>query len=112
MEFEENHDRFTRKNASLSRAWELEKKDKYKEKLAKGEIKPETVACYKCKKLRPCLKYTIMETTSGKFEGVVSVSNEMVPLCEECSPRKMRKENQLDSKQIKSLLKGAKRGRL
>jgi hypothetical protein len=104
------HDRYLRKNLALSKAYEIGKKDKFKEKVVKGEIKPETVACYRCKKIRPCLKYSIMET--GRAEGAVSVSNEYVPLCEECAPKKKKDASELTPNQVKSLLKGAKKGRI
>lgn len=104
------HDRYLRKNLALSKAYAIDKKDKFKEKVVKGEIKPETVACYRCKKIRPCLKFSIMET--GRAEGAVSVSNEYVPLCEECAPKKKKDPNELNAKQVKSLLKGARKGRI
>ena len=49
MADEDNHSRFLRKNLALSKAYEISKKDKFKEKVDKGEVKPETVACYRCK---------------------------------------------------------------
>jgi hypothetical protein len=104
------HDRYLRKNQALSKAYEIQKKDKFKEKVVKGEIKPETVACYRCKKIRPCLKFSIMET--GRAEGAVSVSNEYVPLCEECAPKKKKDPSELNAQQVKSLLKGARKGRI
>ena len=106
----DQHDRFLRKNQALSKAYEIQKKDKFKEKVVKGEIKPETVACYRCKKIRPCLKFSIMET--GRAEGAVSVSNEYVPLCEECAPKKKKNPLELNQQQVKSLLKGARKGRI
>lgn len=109
MADDDNHDRFLRKNQALSKAYEISRKDRYKEKMAKGEAKPELVACYRCKKERPCLRYPIMET--GRSEGAVSVSNEYVPLCEECAPKKKRAENELKPDQIRSLMRGAKKGR-
>lgn len=110
MAEEDQHSRFLRKNLALSKAYEISKKDKFKEKLAKGEIKPETVACYRCKKVRPCLKFSIMET--GRAEGAVSVSNEYVPLCEECAPKRKKDPSELNPKQINALLKGLKKGRI
>lgn len=104
------HDRYLRKNQALSKAYEIQKKDRTKEKIVKGEIKPETVACYRCKKIRPCLKFGIFET--GRAEGAVSVSNEFVPLCEECAPKKKKDPSELNQQQVKSLLRGAKKGRI
>ena len=107
---DEDHARFLRKNQALSKAYEISKKDKFKDKLVKGEIKPETVACYRCKKGRPCMKHSIMET--GRAEGAVSVSNEYVALCEECAPKRKKNPDELNSAQVKSLLRGAKKGRI
>jgi hypothetical protein len=110
MAEEDSHERFLRKNLALSKAYEIDKKDKFKDKIVKGEVKPEMVACYRCKKVRPCLKHSIMET--GKAEGAVSVSNEYVPLCDECAPKRKKNPLELNSKQISSLLRGAKKGRI
>ena len=107
---DDEHDRFLRKNQALSKAYEIQKKDKFKEKVVKGEVKPVLMACYRCKKERPCLHFSIMET--GRAEGAVSVSNEYVPLCEECAPKKKKMENQLNKKQISSLMRSARNGRI
>ena len=56
------------------------------------------------------MKYSIMET--GREDGVVSVSKEYVPLCDECSPKKKKVDTAPSKGQIKSLLRGARRGRL
>jgi hypothetical protein len=108
-EDEDNHDRFLRKNQALSRAYEISKKDKVKEKISKGEQKPVVTLCYRCKKERPTLKYHITET--GRAEGAVSVPNEYVPLCEECAPKRKKSADELSPKQIASLLRGLKKGR-
>ena len=110
MSDEDQHSRFLRKSLTLAKAYNIEKKDKFKEKVVKGEIKPETVVCYRCKKVRPCLKFSIMET--GRAEGAVSVSNEYVPLCEECAPKKKKVENELNPKQVQALLRSARKGRI
>ena len=107
---DDNHDRFLRKNQSLSRAYEISKKDKVKDKIVRGEQQPVLTICYRCKKERPCLKYHITET--GRAEGAVSVSNEYVPLCEECAPKKKKSADELSAKQISSLLRGARHGRV
>lgn len=104
------HDRFLRKNQALSRAYEISRKDKTKEKTASGERVPVMATCYRCKKEKLTLRFHITET--GRSEGAVSVSNEYVPLCEECQPKKKKNEQELSSKQISSLLRGAMKGRL
>jgi hypothetical protein len=109
-ENEDNHDRFLRKNQALSRAYEISRKDKVKDKVVRGEQKPVVTLCYRCKKERPTMKYHIAET--GRAEGAVSVSNEYVPLCEECAPKKKKSADELSPKQISSLLRGARHGRI
>ncbi len=105
-----NHDRYLRKAQSLSRAFELSRKDKVKEKITRGEQQPVMVACYRCSKVRLCLKHPITET--GRAEGAVSVSNEFVPLCEECAPKRKKSQDELTPKQVQALLRSARRGRL
>jgi len=104
------HDRFLRKNQALSRAYEISRKDKTKEKTVSGERVPVMATCYRCKKEKLTLRFHITET--GRSEGAVSVSNEYVPLCEECQPKKKKNEQELSTKQISSLLRGAMKGRL
>jgi hypothetical protein len=104
------HDKYLRKNLALSRGYDIERKDKLKQKQAKGEIKPILAKCHRCKLERLCLPFSIMET--GHFDGVTSVSKEVVQLCEECSPRKKKHPSEMSKKQIKSLLRGARRGRI
>jgi hypothetical protein len=104
------HDRFLRKNQALSRAYEISKKDNIKEKQDKGEILPEMVACYRCKTIKPCRKHHITET--GRHEGAVSVGHEVVFMCEDCAPKRKKSPDELSKKQIASLLRGAKRGRI
>jgi hypothetical protein len=109
-EDQDPHDRFLRKNQSLSRAYEISRKDKVKDKVAGGERIPVLAVCYRCKLEKPTLKYHITET--GRSEGAVSVSNEYVPLCEDCAPKRKKNAAELSPKQISSLLRGAMKGRL
>lgn len=104
------HDRYLRKNNSLSRAYEISRKDKAKEKASGSERVPVPAICYRCKQEKLTLKYHVTET--GRSEGAVSVSNEYVPLCEDCAPKRRKVENELSKKQISSLLRGARKGRL
>jgi hypothetical protein len=109
-EDQDQHDRFLRKNQSLSRAYEISRKDKVKDKSSGVERLPVVAACYRCKQEKPTLKYHITET--GRSEGAVSVSNEYVPLCEDCAPKRKKNAQELSQKQISSLLRGAMKGRL
>jgi hypothetical protein len=104
------HDRFLRKNQALSRAYEISRKDKATAKPVTERV-PVLAACYRCKQEKPTLKYHITET--GRHEGAVSVSNEYVPLCEDCAPKKKKSDiPELSRKQVSALLRGAMKGRL
>ena len=106
----DEYDRYLRKNLALSRAYDIERKDKLRAKQSKGELKPILTTCYRCKKEALCLPYQITET--GRFEGVVSVSKEMVQLCEDCAPKRRKGATEMSKKQINALLRGAKKGRM
>jgi hypothetical protein len=99
-----------RKNQALSRAYEISRKDNVKGKSTSSERVPVMATCYRCKQEKPTLKFHITET--GRHEGAVSVSNEYVPLCEDCAPKRKKNELELTPKQISSLLRGARKGRL
>ncbi len=103
------HERYLKKNLALSRAYDIERKDKLRDKRDKGELKPIIGLCHKCKQEKACLPYKIMET--GHFDGVTSVSNDVLQLCENCAPKK-KLSPEVSKKQIKALLRGARRGRL
>jgi len=105
------HDRFLRKNQALSRAYEISRKDKTKEKTVSGERVPVLAACHRCKQEKLTLKYHITET--GRHDGAVSVSNEYVPLCEGCAPKKKKSDTpEMSRKQVSAMLRGAMKGRL
>ena len=106
----QDHDRYLRKNRALSRAYDIDKKDKLKEKAGKGELKHIVTVCHKCKQEKPCLPVSIMET--GHFDGVTSVYKNLVQMCDECSRRNKKHQNEMSKKQIKSLLRGARKGRI
>ena len=105
-----DHDKYLRKNFALSRGYDIERKDRLKQKQARGEFKPVLAKCHRCKEEKLCLPYSIMET--GHFDGVTSVSKEVVQLCEDCSPRKKKHPSEMSKKQISALLRGAKKGRI
>lgn len=107
---DDHHDRYLRKNMSLSRAYDMDRKDKEKAKDARGEIKHEMKACHKCKNVKPCVPHYIMET--GRFEGVTSVSKEQVFICDDCNPAKKKQALQMSKQKINALLRGAKKGRI
>ncbi len=106
----DEHDRYLRKNLALSRAYDIDRKDKIKAKQTRGEIKHTVTKCHKCKEEKPCMPHQIMQT--GTFEGAASVSKELVFFCDDCSPEKKKKDMSMSKKQIKALLRGAKKGRL
>jgi len=107
---QDDHDRYLRKNLALSRAYDIDRKDKLKAKKDRGEIAPVEQTCHKCKEVKLCTSFMIMQT--GTFDGAASVSKEMVYFCADCSPEKKKNEKAMSKKQINALLRGAKKGRL
>ena len=105
---DDRHENYLRKNSSLSRAWELEQKDKYLDKAQKGEAKHTVAICNQCKKEKPTLMYRMAQT--NRAEGSASFGIDLIPLCDDCKPKK--KDHSLNKSQIKGMLKQAKRGRI
>ena len=106
---DDKHEGYLRKNAALSRAYELDKKDKVQESFDKGSIKHVVMECSKCKKEKPTLKYRMAQT--NRAEGAASFSYEDMLLCDDCSP-KSKNKSPMNTQKINSMLKNAKRGRL
>jgi hypothetical protein len=104
------HDRYLRKNQALSRAYDMDRKDKVK-KQDKEDVAPEEKKCHKCGEVKLCTPKYVM--TTGYFEGATSVSKELVWICEECKPAKRMHDAPVLTKQkINAMLRGAKKGRL
>ncbi len=105
----EDHDRYLIKNQSLSRAYDLDKKDSTK-KISKGKD-PELKTCKKCNQEKMCLPQWV--TSTGHFDGATSVYKEVIHVCDDCkSLHKSKQTPEMSPKKIKSLLRNARKGRI
>jgi hypothetical protein len=106
---EDRHDNFVGKNAALSRAYELDRMDKIKTKVSagSGHIEGE---CEVCKKKGLVTTYRMPRT--DRNEGVASFGYESKKLCDDCKPKPKKETPTLDKKAIRSLMRGAKKGRI
>ena len=108
----DRHESFMRKNASLSMAWEMDKKDKQKGKSdTKGKEKQ--AVCSECKQDKMCR--SVRTATSKRAEGVASFAYEYIPVCQDCldarEEKNRKKSGEKSQQQIKSMLRGLKKGR-
>ncbi len=102
----DNHDNFLRKNAALSKAYEIEKKDSRDKDEEDGKAKE---PCFKCQKIEGTMKYKINLTEAST--GSASYGVEFRWYCPTHAPKGKKPLNQpQDTKKIKSMLKGMKRG--
>lgn len=102
----DRHDRFVGQNAALSRAYELDHKEKVKDKIAQGGAQ-KVGKCDQCGKESPLVGYRNSQT--DRTEGAASFGFVVKYLCENCKPLPKESKNSLNPKAIKSMLKGAKR---
>ena len=105
---------FARKIAAQSRAWESTSDAPKKENAPREKAAPKMGICDKCHKEALLRSYRSRETSVSS--GVASFGTVVKHLCEDCAPRsKVQKEAevpQLSSKQLKSLMRSAKKGLL
>ena len=103
-----DHDRFVEKNRSIARSQEIETKD---EALARKGYhfleRQREASCYTCKMKRKCPEFRSKQT--GGTTGVVSFGGDEKFICSRYTPAVVENRS-LSNKQIKSLLKNAKRG--
>lgn len=97
---------FIRQQASMGRAWEMEKKDKaFEKKGIEVEHDKGEPTCWECKYQNKCQKFREMRT--GGMNKVVSyggnLKNEFI--CDRYEPLK-KKSNRMSDKDIKKLMKG------
>ncbi len=111
MNLFDEHERYVRKNASLAQGYKVKKKDQNLE--SKGASHLETgkeASCFSCKYRRKCKTFDNLRT--GGAGGVVSYGGEVDKanfLCDKYELEK-KQNNSMNKKQIKSLLKNAKKG--
>ncbi|MCQ2102738.1 MAG: hypothetical protein MJY98_05875 [Fibrobacter sp.] len=106
-------DHFARKLAAQSKAWE-DTSDKKKERAPREPAVPQMGVCDKCKTEALLRKFRFKETTVSA--GAASFGTVVKRLCENCAPKSKAQKDaevpQMDKKQLKNLLRAAKKGRL
>ena len=107
-------DHFASKNAARARAWAMDddknaKKDKHREPAA-----PKMGVCDKCHREALVRSYRTRQTDLGN--GAASFGTVIKYYCEECAPKSRRERDadvpQLSNKQVKNLMRSAKKGLL
>lgn len=108
MSFSYDHDRFVAKNRALASAERLKQKDEQLEKKGYSYLQRDKEAsCFNCKMKSTCS--TFRGKRSGGAAGVVSFGGEQSFVCDRFIPAPAQEKN-MSTKQIKSLLKNAKKG--
>jgi hypothetical protein len=103
-----DHDRFVEKNRNIAKSQEIATKDEALARKGYTIIERQREAsCYNCKTKRKCPEFRSKQT--GGTSGVVSFGGDEKFICRRYSPAEMESRS-MSSKQIKSLLKNAKRG--
>jgi hypothetical protein len=103
-----DHDRFVEKNRSIARSQEIEVKDEALAKKGYSFLERQREAsCYTCKSKRKCPEFRSKQT--GGTTGVVSFGGDEKFICSRYMPAEVESRS-MSTKQIKSLLKNAKRG--
>ena len=108
VSFSYDHDKFVAKNRALASAERIKQKDDALEKKGYSYLKRDQEAsCFNCKMKSTCP--TFRGKRSGGAAGVVSFGGEQSFVCERFIPAPAQDRN-MSNKQIKSLLKNAKKG--
>ncbi|MFP4415843.1 MAG: hypothetical protein ACLFSB_01075 [Chitinispirillaceae bacterium] len=108
MNYSYDHDRFVNKNKGLAGAYEMGRKDSGLEKRGFDRYRREQDAsCFNCKLRGKCPEYRKKRT--GGIEGVVSYGGNETFICDRFQPEPSDHKS-MNKRQIKSLLKNAKRG--
>lgn len=107
-------DHFASKNAASARAWAMDS-DKNSDKKKRHEAAaPKMGVCDKCHKEALVRSYRTRQTDMG--DGAASFGTVVKYYCEECAPKSRRERDadvpQLTSKQVKNLMRSAKKGLL
>lgn len=107
-------DHFQRKLAAQSRAWDQTSDAPKKERAPREPAAPKMGICDKCKQEKLLRSFRSKETTVSN--GAASYGTVVKHLCEDCAPKSRRERDaevpQMDKKQVKGLLRAARKGLL
>jgi len=102
----DKHEQFAGKNAALSRAWEMDQRDKSKQnEKPKGPRIGMCDGCLKEKEVTP-----LRQPQTDRGDGATSFGFTTKFFCKDCKPQTTKKPVVPDDKQIRSMLKGARKG--
>ena len=107
--------RFASKNAAMSRAFSIDsEKDRKKRVSPREPAAPKMGICDKCHKEALLRSYRSKEMSMS--DGAASFGTVVKHLCEDCAPRSKRFEDTnvapMDKRQVKNLMRAAKKGLL
>ncbi|MCF0221890.1 MAG: hypothetical protein HUK19_06315 [Fibrobacter sp.] len=103
-------DHFARKIAAQSRAWDQTSDAPKKERGSREPAEPKMGVCEKCGKETLVKVYRFKETTVSN--GAASFGTIGKKLCDDCAPKSKKTVDvpQMSDKQLKSLMRAAKKG--
>lgn len=111
--------RFASKNAAQARAWSMNSEERARDdsmakKKAHEPQPPKMGICDKCH--REALLRSYRSRQTDVVDGAASFGTVVKHLCEECAPKSRRERDedvpQLDKKQVRNLMRSAKKGLL
>lgn len=109
-----NDDHFARKIAAQSKAWDQTSDAPKKVRSPREPAQPQMGVCDKCKQEKLLRSYRSKETTVSA--GAASFGTVVKHLCEDCAPKSRREKDiavpQMSAKQLKGLMRAAKKGLL
>lgn len=107
-------DKYALKNAAQSRAWSMTKEHENKAREPRQPAAPKMGICDKCHK--EALVRPFRSRQTDRTEGVASYGTVVRHYCEDCAPKsRAQKEAEVPSltnKQVKNLMRSAKKGLL
>lgn len=107
-------DNFARKIAAQSRAWSMTKEHDNKSREPRQPAAPKMGVCDKCHKETMVRAFRSRQT--DRMDGAASFGTVFKHYCEECAPKSRAQKDaevpQLTNKQVKNLMKSAKKGLL
>lgn len=106
MAFSRDHDYYLAKNRSLASAYEIDTKDRKLEKSGHSPLEREA-SCFNCKGKQKCPEFRARR--GGVTSGVVSFGGRGYDICAKYEAAPAERKGMSDG-QIKSLMKGFKRG--
>lgn len=107
MNLFDDHERYVRKNATLASGYNTNKSDRKFEDKGVDHLKQGDASCFNCKHKKKCVTFDKLRT--GGSTGAVSFGGDEKFICDRYELLKSDRGG-MNDKQIKSMLKNAKKG--